>query len=149
VTRRPALGAALIALTLAGCSTGPSWLGGRSISRVSIVSEPDANRDAATAVDLVMSTSNDATAAILKLGARDWFQRKAQLLRDYPDELAVVTWELAPGQAVDDAPIDSPGGLRDAVVFAGYSTPGDHRLRLADDSRVRLRLGESDLRLAP
>jgi type VI secretion system protein len=142
--------ALLLTAMLGGCSIVPSWLGGgRSISRMSIVSETDANLDGATAVDLVMSTSDEATAAVLKLSARDWFQRKAQLLRDYPDDLRVATWELAPGQAVDQAPVDSPGGLKDAIVFALYSTPGDHRLRLPDESRVRLILGPTDLRAPP
>jgi hypothetical protein len=132
-------------LALAGCS----WVGGKSISRLSILSETDANLDGAIAVDLVMSASDDATAVLLKLGAHDWFQRKTQLLRDYPEDIAVASWELAPGQAVQEAPVDSPGDLKDAFVFASYATPGDHRLRLGDDSRIRLTLGETDLRLGP
>jgi type VI secretion system protein len=143
-----ALAAGLLGLVLAGCSA-PSWLGGRSISRMTIVSEADANLDGATAVDLVMSTSDDASAALLKLSAHDWFLRRTQLLRDYPDDIKVASWELAPGQAVQLAEVDSPSGLKDAVVFASYATPGDHRLRLGDDSRVRLTLGETDLRLEP
>ncbi len=94
-----------------------------------------------------MSSSDDATAVLLKLGAHDWFQRKTQLLRDYPEDIAVASWELAPGQAVQEATVDSPGDLKDAFVFASYATPGDHRLRLGDDSRIRLTLGETDLRL--
>ena len=146
----PALAGGLLVLVLAGCSVVPSWLGGgKSISRMSIVSEADANLDGATAVDLVMSTSDDASAALLKLSARDWFLRRTQLLRDYPDDIKVASWELAPGQAVQLAEVDSPGGLKDAIVFASFATPGDHRLRLGDDSRVRLTLGETDLRLGP
>jgi type VI secretion system protein len=137
-------------LALAGCSVVPSWLGGgRSISRMSIVSEADANLNGATAVDLVMTTSDDASAALLKLSAHDWFQRRAQLLRDYPEDIKIASWELAPGQALQNADVDSPAGLKDAIVFAGYATPGDHRLRLGDDSRVRLTLGDTDLRLGP
>ena len=146
-----ARGLALVALlALTGCSAVPSFLGGgKSVSRMTIISEPDANLNGATAVELVMSTSDDATAALLKLSAHDWFVHRTQLLRDYPDDIAVTSWELAPGQAVQDAPVDSPGGLKDAFVFASYGTPGDHRLRLADESHVRLTLGETDLRVGP
>jgi type VI secretion system protein len=136
---------ALPVLVLAGCS----WVGGKSVSRMTILSEIDANQNNATAVDLVMSSSDDATAALLKLGAHDWFQHKLQLQRDYPEDIAVVSWELAPGQAVQDASVDSPGGMKDAFIFASYATPGDHRLRLGDDSRIRLTLGETDLRFGP
>lgn len=139
-----------LVLVLAGCSAVPGFLGGgKSISRMTIVSEPEANLNGATAVELVMSTSDDASAALLKLSAHDWFVHRTQLLRDYPDDIAVTSWELAPGQAVQDASVDSPGGLKDAFVFASYGTPGDHRLRLADESHVRLTLGETDLRVGP
>jgi type VI secretion system protein len=136
---------ALPVLALAGCS----WVGGKSVSRMSILSEIDANQNNATAVDLVMSSSDDATAALLKLGARDWFQHKMQLQRDYPEDIAVMSWELSPGQAVQEASVDSPGDMKDAFIFASYASPGDHRLRLGDDSRIRLTLGETDLRFGP
>ena len=139
--------AALLGLGLAGCSLVPGFLGGRSISSLSLRSEDGAERDMAVAVDLVMTTSDAASAAVATLGARDWFQRRTQLLRDFPEDIKIASWELAPGQAIEDAPIDSPGGLQDAFVFALYATPGDHRLHLTAASRVRVTLGETDLRL--
>ena len=137
-------------LTLGACSLVPGWLGGgRSISRISINADPDANQNSAVAVDLVMLTDPEAAAAIMKLSARDWFQRRRQFARDYPDGLKVVSWEMAPGQILRDASVDSPGGMTDAIVFAGYRDDGDHRLRLGDGSEVRLLLDEKDVRLMP
>lgn len=137
-------------LMLGACGLAPSWLGGgRSISRISIDADPEANQNSAVAVDLVMLTDPEAAAAIMKLSARDWFQRRQQFTRDYPDGLRIVSWEMAPGQLLRDASVDSPGGMTDAIVFAGYRDDGDHRLRLGDGSRVRLMLGEKDVRLMP
>lgn len=135
---------------LGACSLVPSWLGGgRSISRISIDADPEANQNSAVAVDLVMLTDPEAAAAIMKLSARDWFQRRQQFTRDYPDGLRIVSWEMAPGQLLRDASVDSPGGMTDAIVFAGYRDEGDHRLRLGDGSKVKLMLGEKDVRLMP
>jgi type VI secretion system protein len=137
-------------LALGACGLVPSWLGGgRSISRISIDADPEANQNSAVAVDLVMLTDPDAAAAIMKLSARDWFLRRQQFARDYPDGLRIASWELAPGQILRDASVDSPGGMTDAIVFAGYRDDGDHRLRLGDGGRVRLMLGEKDVRLMP
>ena len=139
-----------VGLTLGACSLVPSWLGGgRSISRVSINADPGANQNSAVAVDLVMLTDTEAAAAIMKLNARDWFLRRRQFVRDYPDGLRVVSWEMAPGQILRDASVDSPGGMTDAIVFAGYRDDGDHRLRLGDGSDVRLLLDDKDVRLMP
>ena len=148
---RPALALCLAAgLALGACSLVPSWLGGgRSISRISNDADPEANQNSAVAIDLVMLTDPEAAAAIMKLSARDWFQRRQQFTRDYPDVLRIVSWELAPGQILRDASVDSPGGMTDAIVFAGYRDEGDHRLRLGDGSRVKLMLGEKDVRLMP
>jgi type VI secretion system protein len=139
-----------VGLMLGACSLVPSWLGdGRSISRISINADPGANQNSAVAVDLVMLTDPEAAASIMKLNARDWFQRRQQFARDYPDGLKIRSWELAPGQILRDAPVDSPGGMTDAIVFAGYRGDGDHRLRLGDGSQVRLLLDEKDVRLMP
>ena len=135
---------------LGACSLVPGWLGGgRSISRISIDADPEANQNSAVAIDLVMLTDPEAAAAIMKLSARDWFQRREQFARDYPDGLRIASWEMAPGQLLRDASVDSPGGMTDAIVFAGYRDEGDHRLRLGDGSKVKLMLGEKDVRLMP
>jgi len=137
-------------LALGACSLLPSWLGGgRSISRISIDADPEANHNSAVAVDLVMLSDPEAAAAIMKLSARDWFQRRQQFTRDYPDGLRIVSWEMAPGQILRDAPVNSPSGMTDAIVFAGYRDEGDHRLRLGDGGNVKLMLGEKDVSLMP
>jgi hypothetical protein len=63
---------------------------------------PDANQDRPIPVDVVFVWDADVDAAVAELPARDWFQQKAQFLRDDPEgqTLAVHEWEWVPGQAV-------------------------------------------------
>ncbi len=145
------------ALLLANCSALPSWMGGGpSISRISIVSEPGANANVPIGFDLVMTSDPDAAAALMKLTANEWFVPKDndqlaardRFERDYPDSLVIWHRELAAGQILRDAPIDSPSGMVCAVVFALYASDGEHRLRLGPSSNVHLTLDTDDVRLS-
>lgn len=126
-------GILLAALLLGGCAA-------RSIGleEVKLQAAPDANGNGAVAVDVVLATRPGSAEQVAKLPAAEWFRRRAQLLRDNPDGLAVMSWELVPGQSVT-APVRR--SALDAYVFALYASPGDHRVRLAtEDGEARILL---------
>ena len=117
---------AIVVLFLAGCAARTIGL-----EDVSIRAAPDANGNGAVAVDIVLATRPDSAEQLAKLPANEWFRRRAQLLRDNPDGLSVMSWELVPGQSVTAS---VPRIALDAYVFALYSSPGDHRVRLATEA---------------
>lgn len=118
-------------LALTGCAARTIGL-----EEVNILAAPDANGNGAVAVDVVLATQPGGTEQVAKLSAAEWFKRRAQLRRDNPDSLAVMSWELIPGQSVT-APVRR--SAVDAYVFALYSSPGDHRVRLAtEDGEARI-----------
>jgi type VI secretion system protein len=131
---------------LAACAT-PSWLcwfpGG--VKTLTLATGPDTNGDRAIAVDLVFVTQDLPAQEIGKLGARDYFSRRAQLLRDFPQAVQVRSWELAPGQLVEKADTDPPCNLVQTYVFADYAMQGDHRATLGNVSSVLVTLGPDDL----
>lgn len=108
------------------------------LDTVSIRAAPDANGNGAVAVDVVLVTRLGAGDQVAKLAATEWFRRKQQLIRDNPDGLSVMSWELVPGQSIS-APVHR--SALDAYVFASYASPGDHRTRLAvegDEAKIML-----------
>lgn len=108
------------------------------LEHVVIAAAPDANGNGAVAVDVVLAVTPGAGEQVAKLPAGEWFKRRAQLLRDNPDGLAVMSWELVPGQSVS-APVKR--SAFDAYVFALYTSPGEHRQRLAtEDGEARILL---------
>jgi len=133
-------------IQLAGCST-PSWLcwfpGG--VKTMTLVTAPDTNGDRAIAVDLVFITQDLPAQEIGKLKARDYFSRRAQLLRDFPGAVQVRSWELAPGQLVEKADTGPPCNLVQTYLFADYATQGDHRATVGNVSSVLVTLGADDL----
>jgi type VI secretion system protein len=125
---------ALAALVLSGCGAARTI----GLEEVSIKAAPDANGNGAVAVDVVLGTRTGSIEQVAKLPAAEWFRRRTQLLRDNPDGLAVMSWELIPGQSVT-APVRKVA--LDAYVFALYASPGDHRVRLAtEDGEARILL---------
>ena len=83
-----------------------------------------------------------------RISARQWFAERGQYERDYRNLFSVWGLELVPGQFRDvrDFPFagDGAAGL---LVFAGYNTPGVHRLRLNESGRVWLRFDSREMRL--
>lgn len=107
-----------------------------------------ANENNPVAVDLLVVNEEALLEEILKLSARDWFQKRPQYIRDFPTGIDLKSWELVPGSSVPPTEIDVRRRARGAVVFANYYAPGPHRLRLPDQSKVRLLLGEKGFTVA-
>lgn len=124
-------------LVLAACATRMI-----DLRDVKVEAAPDANNNAAVAVDVVLLTQMGLGEQLAKLTAADWFRRRTQLLRDNPDGMQVLSWELVPGQSTA-MPVGRT--VLDAYVFAAYASPGDHRVRLTvEGSEARIKLQATD-----
>ena len=125
-----------------------------SVEWVALISEPGSNRNNPTAVDLVLIYDPGLTDTVSTLTAGDWFRRKTQFRRDFPNGFKVLGWEVVPSQAIaarelEDDDIENAEGDAPtaAFVFADYYTPGDHRARLETRTAIRIRLGQDDFTL--
>ncbi|MBB5190658.1 type VI secretion system protein [Silvimonas terrae] len=105
-----------------------------------------ANDNAPIAVDFVVINDPELLKTLLTLSSAQWFTQRDQFIRDYPQALNVWGHELVPGQKLtfQKVPI---GGLAAVglLVFAGYNSPGVHRLRLDQSHDVLIRLDNKDL----
>lgn len=129
----------VMALGLVACGSSQRSL---DVDHVVVDAMADANGNAALAVDVVMVTDPAVVETVGKLGAEEWFRRKAQIERDFPDGLTVLSWEMVPGQV---AKADPGQTVTEAYVFASYATPGEHRVRLAlGQEKIRIVLQARD-----
>jgi type VI secretion system protein len=134
----------LSTLLLSGCglfSASPPV----RLSTVSFQVAAQANDDTPIAVDLVMVGKRDIVDTIGQLNAADWFARKNQLRRDYPDQLSVMDWELVPGQGVPATKVEPDRKAWAAYFFAAYAAPGAHRAAVTNLHDVDVTLGPDDL----
>ncbi|MGL5968106.1 MAG: T6SS protein Cts2N [Kluyvera sp.] len=129
-----------------GCSF---WQSRVDIHSVVIDVAKDANDNAPVAVDIVAIRDAALITQIQSLSAEQWFQAKAQMVRDAPDALGIWSLELVPGAhfVTDKNPLQ--GQTAEAIVlFARYRSDGDHRLRLDNITSLHLLLMTDDLALA-
>lgn len=131
--------------------TGCSWLclsppGPR---RITLIADPSANGDAAVAIDLVFISDKVAADQIATLSAQDYFTRREQLERDFPNGIEVHSWELAPGQIARDLPLDATCNRARTILFARYDTPGDHRQTLGPAKDITVWLNREDFAVTP
>lgn len=145
IFRTKILGLLLAVACLGGCS----WYGPRvGVDRLTLDVAPKANNDAPIAVDFVAIKDPDLLKQLSGITARQWFDQREQLQRDYRDQLSVWSLELVPGQLLDNH--DFPLGGEKAVgllVFADYANPGPHRLRLYEQRSAWLKFDSRDMNL--
>lgn len=118
--------------------------------QVTVVAQPAANRDTATAVDLVFSYTPEA-AARLPDSALLWFTRKLQLRERFPGSLEVVSLSVAPGQRVSaTVPENKDRKPVRVVAYAWMMTPsGQAPLDLTALRRPLITIGVDQLEVAP
>ena len=134
-----------LSLILFGCSFSGEKI---ELDSLTLDVAEQANDDTPIAVDFVVVSDPDLFKLLSGVSAQQWFNEREQYRRDYREQFSVWSLELVPGQfrEVRDFPFsgDEAAGL---LVFAGYNTPGAHRLRLSEPGRVWLRFDSREMRL--
>lgn len=115
-----------------------------------VVTDPGANRDSATRLDVVVIYDLALLSSLPKT-APAWFAGKQALVDIAPDALSVVSLELPP--ALPLRPVTLPEKAHRAVAvraYAGYQdVRGQHALDLTGKSDATLRLRTSDVIVEP
>lgn len=135
----------LLFASLAGCSLfGPKV----DLDSLTLDVAPKANDDTPIAVDFIAVADPDLLKQLSGISASQWFAEREQYQRDYRQLMSVWGLELVPGQFIDRQPFPL-GGKKAAglLVFASYTTPGAHRLRLDDQSEAWLKFDSREMSL--
>lgn len=107
-----------------------------------------ANGRSPVPVDLVLVYDRTLAAELTSTTARDWFTRREQIGRDYPNGVRWLSWELVPGQSLPEHRMAlSRRGAQAAFVFADYLEPGEHRLRIDPFRNASVWLGPDGMTL--
>lgn len=146
------LGGALLlgVLVLQGCGTVravKSLFGG--IFPVEVRISSDLNRTSPLALDIVITYDKKVLAKLREMPARDWFEKRTQILRDHEGALQAWPFEWVPGQEVEPLALRYEIGADRAVVFADYYSPGPHRLLVDPHRGVRLLLEADGFTVEP
>ncbi len=110
--------------------------------------DENANRNTPVAIDLVAVNEMALLQRLSRIAAWEWFGQRQQLQQDFPFHLQVWSWEVVPGDTLE--PFEIPKAARQAeglLLFARYTTPGLHRVRLGPFEELLLHLTEHELRV--
>ena len=111
---------------------------------IQVVVSDSANQNSPIPVDFVMVEDKKLLQEVAKLSAKDWFDRRVQVQRDFPAKVQVVSWEWVPGQHEGPIAVEIARGSRGAFLFANYANGGEHRAAVDPRTPVIVNLGTDD-----
>ena len=157
VSVRRCLALAALSVVLAGCGAKeklvPKGLPGMPSSKskfsVQVNVSDGANENSPIPVDFVVVSDKKLMAEVAKLAAKDWFDRRIQLVRDFPGKVQVVSWEWVPGQHAGPIAVAVDPRAKYGYFFANYLNGGDHRAVVDLKSAVVVNLGPQDFAVQP
>lgn len=136
----------LLSLTLGACS-------GLNEVTFDVRLDHNLNQDYPLRVDFVVVYDEELYAELKTLSAADWFDQRNRRAKDNaPKNLEINSWEWVPPTCDGcggPAPrtVDYRLGAQGGIVFAGYSSPGVHRIVIEPLANFTLELGESEVGL--
>lgn len=111
---------------------------------IQVVVSDSANQNSPIPVDFVMVGDKKLLQEVAKLSAKDWFERRIQVQRDFPTKVQVVSWEWVPGQHGGPIAVQIARETMAAFLFANYSNGGEHRAAVDPRTPVIVTLGTDD-----
>jgi len=140
----------LSCLTACGIGARARALMGQKM-RVQVQVADAVNQQNPVALDLVLVYDKKLLKELLKLSAADWFDKRAQLRRDYPDGQGFEAWgwEWAPGQNVPLQKMPLKPKAKGGLIFVNYFSPGEHRARIQPNKSIQIDLRETDFAVRP
>ncbi|MFO0762732.1 MAG: hypothetical protein U0359_40215 [Byssovorax sp.] len=150
IRRRTVLGAVLTlvaSLCISGCASAPPPF--RLL--LEFVTTPRLNQNSPVPISLVAINDQKLFERLVQMNAKQWFEAREQIRRDNPGDNAFSewVWEYVPGQAPPPVVIQVDGRAVGALIFANYRSPGDHRIRLGPQQRMRIDLGDDGMTVSP
>lgn len=108
-----------------------------------------ANQNSPLPVDFVMIDDKRLMLEVAKMSAKDWYERRAQVQRDFPSKVQILSWEWVPGYHVGPIEIDIKARILAAFLFADYSNTGEHRAYVDVRSPIVVNFGAEEFSVQP
>ncbi len=119
--RSCALIATLLAIALTGCSSNTPKPAASGLSRIDLQASADANRNLATALDLVFVYDAKVGQLLAELNGPQWFERKTSLTLRYAHDIAVASFEVVPLTLKPNVTLpDGHAQAQQVLLFANY-----------------------------
>ena len=147
----------IVALLLTGCSSVSGLVtrltpngGPVALKKLSLKADRLLNSGAPVAVDLVLVFEQKPLVMLGALRAGEWFSNRQDLVRQYPNQLLVTSWEIVPGQVIESMSLaEGQEKLVGVLVFADYPGGQSYRADATGMPNVRVNLLKDDFSIFP
>ena len=140
-------------LVLSGCDAVKSAVGIQQskvwLEKVNFRAADNANDSSPVKIHIVIAYKEALATDLGKLTALDYFKKAEKLKSDAGIDMDVFAIDVVPGSipSLEITPSNSTGFA--ALMFARYTTPGDHRTNVGADYEIQVDLGKKDLKVTP
>lgn len=117
------------------------------LEKINFKSTANANDSAPVKIHVVIAYKEDLATELGKMDANTYFQKTKKLKSDAGEDLDVFSTDIVPdsSSSLDITPTNSSGIV--ALMFARYTSPGDHRTNISADYEIQVDLDKNDLRV--
>ncbi len=119
------------------------------LEKINFRADDNANNTSPVKIHVVIAYKEALATDLGKLTASDYFKKADKLKADAGVDMDVFTIEILTGSSISlpIVPTQSTGLV--ALMFARYTSPGDHRTNVGADYEIQVDLGKSDLKVTP
>lgn len=141
----------IIGIFLTNCDSVKNAVGIKQskvwLEKVNFKATPNANDSSPVKIHIIIAYKEDLAATISKMDANTYFQKAKTLKSDAGDDLDVFSIDVVPDSScsLDINPSNSSGVI--ALMFARYTSPGDHRTNVSTDYEIQVDLDKNDLKI--
>jgi len=111
---------------------------------IQVVVSENANQNSPLPMDFVTVADKKLMGEVSKLSAKDWFERRVQVQRDFHSKVQVTSWEWVPGQHAGPISVELPKKTLAGFVFVNYANAGEHRAGVNTKLPVVVTLGQEE-----
>lgn len=119
------------------------------LEKITFKASDDLNDSSPLVVHVLVVYSEDLLKDLKKMDSDAYFSKAQQIKDDNPDTLDVLVKELVPGRRVEMVVKPTKLTGEAVVIFARYSSKGDHRFVVGGDYELIADMGKKDFKLTP
>lgn len=120
------------------------------LEKVNFAASDNVNDGSPVTVHIVVVYKPELLTDLSKMDSETYFQKVEQIKLDNTGQIDVFCWDIIRGQHLNEVPVTlSKVSGEGVLVFARYSSPGPHRVAIADDREVTIQLDKLDFKVIP
>lgn len=142
----------ILLIFLNGCESVKSAIGIKPatvwLEKITFRADDNMNDNSPVKVHVIIPYKEELANKVSAMDAATYFQQAKKLKSDAGEDLDVFSVDIVPGdteEILEITPKNSTGVI--ALMFARYSTPGDHRTNVSADYELQVDMGKNDLKV--